>query len=251
MRPRLHEKLLAFLLTGVSSGAVWAGPPFITDDPDPVNYQSWEINNAVVGTRVAGQTSAFAPQIDANYGILPGVQFHFQPQMAYYSAPGQHAWGLGDTELGLKYRLTPADAPEGSWEASLYPLVELPTGDANRNLGSGTWREFLPLWVQTVRGNWTFYGGGGYWFNGGVFGQNAWQLGAVALYQFTPKLQLGGELMTLTATTIGGQSTRGFNVGGNYALTEGYSLLFSLGQGLINVSTTDQASFYLALQITY
>jgi hypothetical protein len=29
-----------------------AGPPFVTDDPEPVEYGHWEINNAVVGTLV-------------------------------------------------------------------------------------------------------------------------------------------------------------------------------------------------------
>jgi hypothetical protein len=37
----------------------------------------------------------------------------------------------------------------------------LPTGSADRGLGSGHIQVFLPIWVQKSFGRWTTYGGGG------------------------------------------------------------------------------------------
>jgi hypothetical protein len=59
-----------------------AGPPFVTDDPEPVDYQKWEVNYALTGSHNQAGTGAFLPQVDMNYGIAEGVQFHMQPQLA-------------------------------------------------------------------------------------------------------------------------------------------------------------------------
>lgn len=228
-----------------------AGPPFSTDDPEPVDYKKWEVNYGLNGSHNQDGTSGYAPQFDANYGIAHGVQFHFQPQLAYNRQPGSHAFGVGDTELGLKYRLTAESEEPGHWLISLYPLLELPTGDSNRNLGSGASSQFLPIWFQTTRGHWTFYGGGGYWFNHASGSQNAWAGGWVALYKVTEGLQLGGEVFGKTAEIKGGRSSTSFNLGGTYRLAPDYNLLFSAGHGLSNVSSNNQGAAYMALQVTY
>src|SRR6185437_11945570 len=54
------------VLLGISR-AVWAGPPFVTDDPEPVDLGHWEINDALTATWRRGETSAGLP-IDVNYG---------------------------------------------------------------------------------------------------------------------------------------------------------------------------------------
>ena len=50
-------------------------------------------------------------------------------------ALGDSHAGLGDTELGVKYRMVSetSDCPQ----VGLFPLLEVPTGDETRNLGSG------------------------------------------------------------------------------------------------------------------
>jgi hypothetical protein len=40
MSAKIHVSLAAFLL--LSSSAL-AGPPFVTDDPEPVDYLHWEL----------------------------------------------------------------------------------------------------------------------------------------------------------------------------------------------------------------
>ena len=236
------------------AGTSRAGPPFVTDDPEPVDYGHWEINSAVTGTRSVGTTNAFAPQVDTNYGAAPGVQLHVQPQVAYTSMGGsastQHAYGLGDTELGIKLRLLDQAAGDGQWMLSFYPFYEVPTGNAARGLGAGAHSEYLPLWLQWAGGGWTTFGGGGYWINPGAGRRNAWAGGWAALYQFTADLQLGGEVYARTADSADSRTSAAFNIGGTYSLGKDTALLFSLGRGLVN-TPGNQASGYFGLRVTH
>jgi len=75
-------------------------------------------------------------------------------------ASGQPAqYGLGDIELGAKYRFV----DEGEWrpQVGTFPLALVPTGAAVRGLGSGHVQAFVPIWLQKSFGRWTTYGGGG------------------------------------------------------------------------------------------
>lgn len=76
-------------------------------------------------------------------------------------------------------------------------------------------------------------------------------MGITALNHVSDHLQLGGELFHDTSVKAGEKASGGFNMGGTYDLSEHYRLLFSAGKGLINVSSTNQFSSYLALQMTY
>jgi len=104
--------------------ALRAGPPFRTDDPEPVADGHFEVYLFATGTRTAGQTQGSAPALEVNYGILPDTQFHLVLPRAYDGSRG----GLGDTEVGIKYRLleeTPTRPQVG-----IFPLVELPSSCA-------------------------------------------------------------------------------------------------------------------------
>lgn len=250
--PRLRSLLasLAFLLVAVAH----AGPPFVTDDPEPVENGHWEINSAVTGFRSGVGTTAFAPQIDVNYGTAPGVQLHVMPQMAYNSSGGEsagpRAYGVGDTEFGVKLRFVDETGPAGGWMFGTYPFYEAPTGNARRGLGAGAPSVYLPFWLQWTGGGWTTFGGGGYWIDSGAGRRNAWAAGWVALYQFTPDLQLGGEVFARTAEAVGAHGAVGFNVGGTYDLRKDGALLFSVGRGIVNASYTDETAWYLGIRIT-
>ena len=155
------------VLTLLSSPAM-AGPPYITDDPEPVDYRRWEFYAFSQGGRANGETSGVAPSCDCNYGVLPDVQLHIQPGAAFRRASGASpAWGPGDTELGLKYRFVEQDKTNATPSIAFYPLLEAPTGDPTRGLGAGRTRAFLPFWGQKDFGDWSTFGGGGYWINPG------------------------------------------------------------------------------------
>lgn len=255
MLPAMVARYAVLLIVFLPSFA-WAGPPFVTDDPEPVEYQHWEINNYISGTRVRDETAATLPGSDINYGILPDVQAHINVTMAADASKGEPVYyGYGDTELGVKYRFI----HETDWlpQVAIYPLLELPTGQVNHSLGDGQVREFFPVWMQKSFGPWMAFGGAGYWNNTET--RNYWFEGAVLERKITDSLTLGGELFHQNANIYGGETTRdftagnvtGFNLGGSYDLSENYHILFSAGQGIEDISASNQFSYYVALQLTY
>lgn len=262
--PKLPARvgLLATASVILASQACLAGPPFVTDDPEPVESGHWEITNYSTATTARGASAGVLSGIDANFGAVENVQLHVQAQAAFAQWSGvTPQFGVGDTEIGIKYRFI--SARESDWwpQIAIYPTVTLPTGDANRGLGLGATHAFLPVWVQKDFGKWTTYGGGGYWINPGVGNQNYWFAGWIVQYQFTDALALGGEIFHTTRSSTAGPGTpvfplgtkasTGFNLGGTYDFSSTYHLLFSLGRGLENASATNAFSYYVALRLTY
>ncbi len=246
----LRSGLAALCLALLSAPAV-AGPPFITDDPEPVDYRHWEFYDFSQGIRAKSETSGVAPSCDCNYGVLPNVQLHLQPGVALHRASrGPLTYGAADTELGVKYRFVAQDKNDWTPSVALYPLLEAPTGDAARGLGAGRTRVFLPLWAQKDIGDWTTFGGGGYWINPVPGGRNYGFMGWVLQRKIDEKLALGVELFHQTPSEIGGMQSTGFNLGGTYDFTDQYHLLFSAGKGVQHARETNQFSWYLGLQVT-
>ena len=231
--------------------AAHAGPPFVTDDPEPVDLHAWEINYGATWLRTAGGSGGALPGIDLNYGALRNLQLHAQPQLAYARGAGARAYGAGDLELGAKYRFTAPDQPRDAWMVAVYPMLELPTGSARRGLGAGNRSLYLPLWLQTTRGRWTFFGGGGYWLDHGAGARNAWAGGATALYAVNQDLALGGELFGTTRHRVDEATATGFNLGGTLQLREGLGLLFSAGRGLRGAAESNRGAAYLGLRTSF
>jgi hypothetical protein len=252
-RQRISRNIFAVLaLLMASYSPSYAGPPFITDDPEPVDLDHWEVYGFTAGTHVQGDTGGTLGGIEVNYGAAPNLQLHVIAPLAFDSPTGGPMQvGAGDLELGAKYRfITPG---EDDWwpQVGAFPLIEVPTGDANRGLGSGETREFIPIWLQKDFGGWTTYGGGGFWHNPGFGNQDYWFVGWLLQYQVTKSLALGTEIFHQTADTVGGRDTTSFNVGGIYDFNEHYHLLFSGGRGLQNAALANQFSYYLAIQSTF
>jgi len=159
--------LVACLLCTLLPPATFAGPPFRTDDPEPVEYKHWEVYVASQGSSEQNETSRTAPHIEVNYGILPNVQLHLLAPFEYVKPEGQPShYGYGDTELGAKFRFI--QETDLCPQVGTFPILILPTGNEDKSLGSGEVQVFLPLWFQTSWGPWKTYGGGGYWINPGT-----------------------------------------------------------------------------------
>jgi hypothetical protein len=245
------------LFTG---GRATAGPPFVTDDPEPVPYQHFEFYNLSLGTAISGDTTGEGPAWEYNYGIVPNGQIHIIAPLTFDAPAGDRvAYGMGDVELGFKYRLIDEDKQAALPMIGVYPLVELPTGDEARALGAGYLRAYFPLWVQKSFGDWTTYGGGGYWINhgDGTVNRDYWFFGWLVQKQVTKELAIGGELFHQTSTVAFGatnpiytQPTTGFNIGAIYDFDDNHHLLVSVGTALQNASSTNLFSWYLAYQIT-
>jgi hypothetical protein len=105
-------------------------------------------------------------------------------------------WGLADTELGIKYRFIEQDKTSWAPSISIYPLLEVPTGNAARGLGTGRTHAFVPIWIQKDFGEWTTFGGGGYWTNPGRGNKNHWFVGWVL-----PRVTMASRALNTCSTS--------------------------------------------------
>ena len=244
--------LAAGLAVAAPTNSALAGPPFVTDDPEPVDYQHFEINLAALGTLARHTQGGAVPSADINYGLLPEVQFHLGLAMPFQGGDGQTVhYGYGDTEIGVKLRFVSED--EAGWrpQIALYPNVELPTGSAKDDLGSGYTRVFLPLWLQKSFGAWTAYGGGGYWLNDHGDNRDYWFAGGLIERKLRDDLTLGGEVFEQGKDSVASKVSAGFNLGGTYDIDETHHLLFSAGRGIRDAEATNRFSYYLGDQLTF
>lgn len=230
----------------LASVAGVAGPPFRTDDPEPVEPGHLEFYVFGLGQRVPGDSSGVGPALEFNYGILPDTQFHLVVPWAYDRPRNEPSHsGRGDTELGLKVRLL--HETEERPQIGVFPLVEHPTGDAVRGLGAGHTQIYLPVWIQKGWGAWTTYGGWGWWRNPGE-GQRNWTYAGWLLQRdFGENLTLGAEFFHSTASALSGRTSSGFDLGGQVNASGRHHILFSLGR---NVSGDRQTYGYLGYQFT-
>ncbi|THD58234.1 hypothetical protein [Phenylobacterium sp.] len=242
----------------LGAGAARAGPPFITDDPEPVDLHHWEIYAFSAGAFDSHGATGQGPALEVNYGAAPNLQLHLIAPFAYDAPPGgPTTMGLGDTELGFKYRFITPDKDDWFPQVGIFPLLEVPTGDAHRGLGAGQVQAFFPIWLQKDFGKWTTYGGGGYWINPGPGNRDYWFTGWLLQRQVTDKLALGGEVFHTSSSQVGRDGVTGFNLGGQYDFTEHYHLLFSAGEGgqafAVDTGAVGRhaTTYYLAFQWTY
>jgi hypothetical protein len=229
-----------------------AAPPFRTDDPEPVEYQHWEIYGFATGTHKAGDSSGVLPGVEANYGAAPELQLHVATSLAYDRTSGNNPkFGVGETELGAKYRFIQEDDDGWRPQIGVFPEIVVPTGDDRRGLGTGHTHAFLPVWLQKGFGDWTLDGGGGYWINPGPNNKDYWFAGVLLNRRITEQFTLGTEIFHQTADTEDGVDSSGFNFGGIYDLTDSDHFLLSLGRGIQNASATNQFSYYVGYQLTF
>jgi len=224
-----------------------AGPPFRTDDPEPVEYKHWEIYFASQYSNDRNGVSATAPHAEINYGVAPNFQLHLIVPMEYVKPAGQPShYGYGDTELGLKWRFY--ECEEAKFMVGTFPIVEIPTGDQSMGLGNGDAQVFLPLWLQKGWGPWQTYGGGGYWINPGTGHQDFWFLGWQIQREINKNLTLGGEVFHQSASEVDGDSHTAFNIGAIINITDNHHILISAGR---DFDGPNLFSSYIAYQLTF
>ncbi|CAL8481321.1 transporter [Caballeronia sp. S22] len=249
--PRHIRLASALLAVGAClfSHICFAGPPFVTDDPEPVEKGHVQIDVAALGTVRQGSDGATLPGVEVNYGLFDNVEIGVKLGMAYAHEVGQPGhYGFGDSELGAKYRFITED--EKSWrpQVAFSPGIALPTGNDRLGLGDGHATLLLPIWMQKSIGEWTTFGGGGYVLNRHAGQKGYWTAGWAVTRKFGEKLELGGEVFYTGAASTDDPSAFGFNVGGSYGLTESDRILFSVGRGITHVNDTNRFSYYIGYQ---
>jgi hypothetical protein len=224
-----------------------AGPPYMTDDPEPTDYRHFEIYTFTNGTATRDGTSGEAG-IDFNYGGAPNLQLTATVPAAYNTPLlGPSALNLGNVELAAKYRFLTQQ--NFGLDVAIFPRVFLPS--ASPAVGEQHASFLFPLWMEKDWGQWSAFGGGGCEINRGGDSENFCLMGAVVTRQITPSLQMGLEVFHQTPDTEGGLATTSLGVGLRYDLNDNFHLLGYLGRGVQNVEQTDQFNWYTSILFTF
>lgn len=234
---------VALIASCLTATAAWAGPPYLSDDPQPTDYGHFEIytfgngewSNGVMG----GETG-----IDFNYGGAPDLQLTAVAPLAY---DGQGHRGLGNIELAAKYRFLHQETD--GWDISIFPRVFLPS--ASRNVGDQHAALLVPLWAQKDFGPWSLFGGGGCVLNRSGDDRNYCLAGAALTRAITDNLRLGLEIFHQSADALDAKASTSMGAGLTYDISPHYHLLAYWGPGLQNVRETARANWYSALLFTF
>ena len=231
-------RLLLLILLCFSASTVWAGPPYLTDDPDPVEYGHLEVIPFYAVDRAADGSEIQGPGADISYGVAPDMHLNLVPVFVHALPVGDApAYGFGDFRVALKWRLVHEtdDRPE----LAIYPAAVLPTGDAAHGLGTGQVSYQFPVWLEKNWGSgWSSYGGVGWTLNGAP-GQRDYFYGGWQLQkQLNDTWSLGGEVFAQGATARGAAGYTALDAGGSFRLGAGASLIFTLGHSVAGASHT-------------
>ncbi len=230
----------------ILSSNLFAGPPYDTDDPEPVDFQHWEFYCSSMGNTSAGVSTGTAPHIEVNYGAVQNLQLHLIAPLSFYSEENHFNYGYGMTEIGVKYRFVNIGAK--SFQIGIFPLIEIPTERSGENLGNEKAQLYIPLWIQKNIGRWSTYGGGGYWINPGSGNRNYVFVGWQEQYQILKKVNIGTELCYASASQVEGNSDFKFRLGSVIDFNEHNHLLFSCGRSIVG---NTNLQWYLGYQFTF
>jgi hypothetical protein len=234
------------VLAGATSLA-WAGPPYVTDDPEPTDLGHWEIYGFAGGVHTPGETAG-ETGLDFNYGAANDLQLTLVVPAAYDRSGATHG-GMGVVELAAKYKVLHEKA--GSWRPSiaLFPRLFAPTAKAR--FASKRANLLLPVWVGKGFGDWSVFGGGGYQLNPGAGARDFWTGGVALTRTLSDRVSAGGEVYHRTRDAADGRDLTGVNLGVTYKVTDHWSLLGAGGPGVQNARREGRYDFYVALKADY
>ncbi|MEO7141912.1 MAG: hypothetical protein ABI165_00240 [Bryobacteraceae bacterium] len=261
--PKIAAAAIVLLFALIAApGIALAGPPFQTDDPEPIAFKNYEFYTFAASDGTPLETDTVGPAVEFNWGALPNVHLHIiVPAAAIFpsnnplyapSGTGPRVFGLGDIETGVKFRFVQETKHRPM--IGTFTMIEVPSGDAARGLGVGRVWYKVPLWIQKSFGPWTTYGGGGETIIRGVPGYRSFPYaGWLVQRELGKKLTLGSELFYHGAEGEATPQTKRatlLDFGGYYKLhgDESFQLLFCYGH---TVAGQTENYAYLGLYWTW
>jgi hypothetical protein len=237
----------ASLVSALPTRTAVAGPPYISDDPEPTDYQHFEIYTFNLGTATRNGTTGQSG-IDFNYGAASDLQLTATLAEGFDRLVGGGTdFGWSNIQLAAKYRLLHQDGL--GLDVSIFPRIFLPSG--SNLIGDNRASLLLPIWIQKDWGDgWSAFGGGGCTLSE-FRAVDFCQLGGVVTYQLLPKLQIGAELFHQTAAINVTPATTSVGVGWRYDLNDNYHLLGYVSRGIENINETNQLSWYASVLFTF
>ncbi|HYN26176.1 MAG TPA: transporter [Pyrinomonadaceae bacterium] len=244
----------ALALFFLVSAAVQAQQPFVTDDADvtPKGRFHFEFSNEFDLL----QRSSFpnlkqnTADFELDYGLFEGVEIGVAaPLLTIFNAAGtspKTVTGIGDMNLSVKYNFREEKENSSVPALTLAFNFEVPTGDTERQLGSGLADFYINGILQKSLNKATKLRlNGGILFSGnaatGVLGIKSrgtvYTAGGSLVRQFTPKLQLGVELTGATTSEFQlGKGQLQTLIGGNYQVKDNLSFDFGIVGGKYDAS---------------
>ncbi|MEO5494921.1 MAG: transporter [Sphingomonas sp.] len=236
--------MLAAVALAAFPAPAFAGPPYDTDDPEPTDYRHWELYLFGAGARSGGAFDGSAG-LDLNYGVVKDVQLTATLPADFTRGPVART-GVGDVELGVKYRFYRDDA--AGFSIAAFPRLILPS--SGQRYGSGKTALLLPVWAQKDIAKWSFFGGGGYAINPGTDNRNYWQVAGAVTREVSSKLSIGVEATHRGPDAAGARPTTTLGIGGIYRLKGPLSLLASAGPSF-GGRDGDKYHAYVALGLSF
>src|SRR5437870_4426308 len=245
------QQRLFLLILGLvlCSGSAFAQQPFITDNTDvtPRHKFHFEFSNEFDVLQRSSFPNLKQNTADAelDYGLFNnfevGIEAPLLTIVSDRSAPFPRATGIGDINLSFKYNFL------REREGSRHPAMaitfnfEMPTGNVERQLGSGLSDFYVNGVIQkSLTTKTKLRLNGGILFSGnettGVIGIKSRGLvltaGGSLVRQFTRKLDLGVEVTGALARNLNlGKGQLQFMFGGNYSLTKKMTFDFGFVAG--------------------
>ena len=241
------KRILFSAAIALSAMPALAGPPYVSDDPEPTGLGQYEIYFFTGGATARDGWSGSAG-LDFNYGAAPDLQLTAVLPISW-NAPnaGPADTGLGNFELAAKYKFL--HQPDVGVDVAVFPRVFLPAG--TQGVGDRHAALLLPIWIQHAWDRWATFGGGGCVINRGGDSQDFCTLAWAVTTQITRRLQIGAEIYHQTADAKGERASTGVGVGTTYDFNDKFHFMASAGPGLQNAAETNQATWYAALLLTF
>jgi hypothetical protein len=240
--------LLCFSLSLAGfSDAVRAGPPYVTDDPEPTDTGHWENYLYSQGASSAGQSLESQTGIEINYGAAENTQLSLSVPLEPNPGPGGMGVVWAPFGGGVKYRFIQEDDQGWRPQVAIFPQVFIPVGPLNRGAPV---TELLPIWVQKSVGKWTTFGGGGYTFNRGGDNRSYIIYGWALQRQLTDRFSLGAEIFGQSSDHTRERSATAAGIAAQYDLSNRWHVIGSINTGVGAASQSDRFSYNFALKWT-
>ncbi len=247
MRKRNAGSLYIFLVA-TSLRIAHAGPPYVTDDPEPTETHQFENYLYLEGTQAVGSFPYPGAGIEINYGAFANTQLSWALPLNPNPGPGDMGQVWAPLGGGVKYRFIQEDSEGWRPQVGIFPQVFIPIGSASH---SNPTTELLPIWLQKSIGPWTTFGGGGYTRNPGTNNRNFTIYGWAVQRQVSAKLALGVELFGQTRDTAEDHGSTAAGLAAQYDLNETWHLIGSANTSIAGASDSDRFSYNLALKWTH
>lgn len=230
-----------------------AGNPLSTNDPLTPGRNGWEVN---VSHGIRASSHIFTqdlPRLNINYGSLENNQWKISiPGIIADPEDGAAHGGLGDIQLGYKYRFLGVD--EKGLMASVYPQLLVPTGDKDLFLGGGRYELDMPLQLahRFFDDKLLTYAEVGY---NHVFDDpknDSWHYGLAGELTVTENLVVLGEVGGFAFPRGADPDDTFFNVGFQYRFHKNVALQTAFGRSFHDRSHgTPDLLTYVGLHITW